>query len=306
MFKNRFKNEGNSLIEYLLPLVIFTVGGIALALGTGFNTNLAQMMADTSNGQIIGEHLELDPLASQVDKSTLPDGYFYSDPNPNGISTQMVCLSGNFCIETPVFTQEKISETAGGLGGEQTKAMALVLERLAQQLQDEGADSKLVELITNLANNGHGIGNELTNIESGSSTSTSTSGETLVSFGGFSMQMRQSTITNPDGTTLFTAEAYSPLGWLGVAKDDFSSSYTALLDYNTSTGVLNNMPEVKALIDFEATQIQSVSTYEYSTEGPSCGNLCERTTLVNNAPLVHQSSDNICKTGSNKTCLSKP
>ncbi len=147
----RTARTGNSLIEYVLPLAVFTFTGIVLVFAVGVPRKFQNLLSNTMNGSIEGDSIVVAPLGSGMVESAVETTAGRASDG-EGIPFRPVQGNGGGSAF------DSVAETAGGLGTQnRPEASSQRLNRLASQLERDGADPQLVSLITRLANRGHEI-----------------------------------------------------------------------------------------------------------------------------------------------------
>jgi hypothetical protein len=148
------KRLGQGSSEYALGIGLVLVIGIAglSALGLRLNEMFSGMIT------------EAPPAGTEV--ASLSEGGGAGGNGSSGslssgrvVGTEPVCLSPGSCIDIPfIGGQNDVIETSGGQGAEYIHQFASTLEALAKQLEQAGEDPALVQLISKLALQGHGLG----------------------------------------------------------------------------------------------------------------------------------------------------
>lgn len=145
---------GNALAEYALAAA-FMLGAVGFVLTQGdWGGKLAALQQDllaSSGLSVTGRTLTVPPLGTVV--------------RPNKLATlekQKICFASGSCINLPVIAAgATVTDTAGSLGGDLTNEFASVLQQLADELAAKNADPIVVQLVTELANSGHNVGNSI-------------------------------------------------------------------------------------------------------------------------------------------------
>ncbi len=146
MLITRKNSKGKTLVEYLLFFSIIAVVAVPslIALGNTLKTSYEVNSSKTKNKELLSI---LDPkpktaIASSSSTSTGSTGTSSATTTnspPLLAGQEQVCFGSGFCINVPIVSDGNIVETAGGLGGDQTKAFANVLLQLVSQLEADGA-----------------------------------------------------------------------------------------------------------------------------------------------------------------------
>ncbi len=139
--------RGNSLIEYVLPLVILS--GVFIAVVQILPDRFITYMQDTMKGDRSGDRIKVQAYGKVPD--SILDKYRF----PATTTVQMTLSNGEVITldNFPVNLSELV-ETNGGNGT--TTLLASQLQTLAQQLMDEGViDRRQAGFLLDLANQGH-------------------------------------------------------------------------------------------------------------------------------------------------------
>jgi hypothetical protein len=144
------------MVEYALPLALCVVVVLVLAWSSGLLNNLSGQVTGSVSGTRQSNRIAVNtfgniPLPAAA--ASLPD------PGPGQES--LCFLGGQTCLTIPIITPE----VAGGLGGDSVKKLAMTLEEMAQLMREQGVDPAIVDLVTRLANRGHGLGDEIKEIQ---------------------------------------------------------------------------------------------------------------------------------------------
>jgi hypothetical protein len=154
-------SKGNSIAEYALPLGFLVVTGAivgAIALKDAFPTFVTTSVngAGANGGTIMVQ--SFGSVAVPRNASQLP-------PLSNTDMEQLCFTGSGVCMSIPVIS-ETAPDTSGSLGGDLVTKMAYTLLQLPQALKDKGATKELIDMVTKLALEGHGLGEDLKAIES--------------------------------------------------------------------------------------------------------------------------------------------
>lgn len=224
----------------------------------------------------------------------------------NGNVLQNVCLNqGGFCVNIPLVTADgRMTSTSGALGGQLTHDFASVFDQIAAQLAQMGnADPKLVDLITKLANSGHGIADNQEGLLAACQPGMQCGSTYEVSAKKVERGKASATSSETPATSYLS----------GISSN--TQSFQSLFD--ELEGFLSDNPEalpesVQSLIDMEAQQILSIATAYPSpttddvavTTGSTKTKRKLLTTdntttweLVGDPVIVRQDSNTICQSG---------
>ncbi len=272
--------RGNTLTEYGFIGVLILVAsiGVIYALGGGLNTSLAALKADLTGNIKSAGNAQYGVLPQNLwdSASTLP---------PMQSGQQQVCFDTGMCVTIPVTSAGK-SSTSGGLGSQETQALSLVLQQIAQKLQESGADPDLVAKITKLANEGHDLSSYLrqTADEYKNTTGYLATGQydpqtDFMTGMGYSINMGNNKSLMTTGTAEFS-QAWQDVQVAFAQNPNDPAMQTA-----------------KAIIDAQAQQIMDISTsvpldipFEEIVANP---------TMPIAAEITRQDANTICQTGGN-------
>ncbi len=275
---------GNSLVEYILPIGVFFAVGIAAVFILDLPAQISEWLAMTGNASLNGSEMSIKPLGSRVSNPYATGSFGRNDSLGSGIDgpytypTRLECF-GNVCLNLPVIE----GETAGGLGGDDVHKMANVLEELAAQLKKEGADEQIIDLVTRLANLGHGMGDR---------------------------QKELLDLCNSDADGNRTKCDKNKAGQIGDGMKElkekdlaqFKQMFAILKTYlDNNPGILANLPAAEGVINFESSEIIKMIEAFNLDKKKSGGflGMGKKTNyyLDNPNEATHQSSDNICEQG---------
>lgn len=322
--KNRWV-FGNAMMEYALPLAILVgASGILLTVGN-FPAYLKTYLANDNLAKIDNHQMLIPALGSRLSSTGSHAGPANSSASPVS-GEQRICLQSGFCIDIPIIAGGgSVSETVGGLGGNLTSALANVFDQIVQQLKAQNADSALINLVTQLALDAHGIGNKLNTTQSQCGAN-STSCDVDLTVSGFAAGSITTTKA-PNGDTI--------QDWKSVlSTTTFQQDQQALNDYfsahpgqykdvasiiNLESGqILNIAAGLNVAHQADITQIDNaadtgkpmpagseLTSVTQSTSGhvtTTMHNINIDGTITNSsndAVLVHQDANTICNTGGN-------
>ncbi len=154
----RFRH-GNSIAEYVLPAAMFFVMvGIAVMV-VDLPRVLANLFSETTNGHLNGNLVQVQALGSIA----TPPGARNLPPVEPG--QEQVCITYQLCVNVPILDGRSSIETAGAMGGDETRQLSLVLNQIATRLRELGADDNLIDMVTRLANSGHQLSDSVQDLE---------------------------------------------------------------------------------------------------------------------------------------------
>jgi hypothetical protein len=144
-------------MEYVIPPALCLVLLVAIA----WNGNLFQGLADHTTAAIAGRQEDDRVAVFSFGQVLLPaSAKRLAVPE---VGQESICFVGSrTCINIPVITPE----VAGGLGGDSVKKMAVTIQEIARMMAEDNVEPGVVDLVTNLANRGHGLADELRAIQS--------------------------------------------------------------------------------------------------------------------------------------------
>lgn len=285
------KRSGASLLEYVLPLT-FVVAVVATTLSdNNIIKKLTDYLAGSSMGSVHQHTLNVPALGTVISHAQRVDDSVQTALTSQSASSaqQQICLSSGICLNIPVIASGDgtLSETVGGLGGNLTNALGNVLDQIVQQLKAQNADPTLVQLITNLALEGHGLGNHINSLEQQcpiNSTCTLFRSTLQGSAGnGYKASLEGS-------NNFFTAN---------IDTGNFQKAYQAVQDYFSAHP--HAYADVANVINQESSQILNISNGV--TVGGNVYSVVK--TSANNAQLVHQDSNTICASDGNQGICKK-
>ncbi len=274
--------SGQSLTEYCFigALILVASIGILLALGGNLNGALASLKGDLQS------HINGAANANgggQNQQPTIdPNGPGQVIPPPQAGQNQF-CTASGWCVNVPDTSNVNLAGTTGSLGGEISQQMADVIAQIALQLQqDPNTDPALLNLVTQLANQGHAVGNA--EVELATNCPLSTYCGTYV--GTYSQN------------TSFIQDA----------TNTFNTTHQQLQQYLATHP--NALPiEMQNTIHFEVSEINSISS-GFSNHWDERWQIYDGNVYDFNPPnggqLTHQSANTICSNGGNGTCYQMP
>lgn len=277
--------HGQSLVEYgfIGSLVLLASLGALLMMGGNLDALLQNLKQDLT--------FNINAAGSSAANSNAPNGVQIADgPGqiipPPGAGETRICSESGWCINVPDTEGIHLTGTSGALGGELTQSMANVIQQIAQQLaQDPNTDPALLDLVTQLANNGHTIGDE---------------------------EIRLAT-NCPAGSYCGSYEYIDVVAHntipIAEATATFNNTYQALQSYLAANPGALPM-EMQNVISFEVSEINSISG-SFSNHYDTNWNQIDGNIYLFNPPnggeLTHQSANNICGSGGNTSqCIQMP
>lgn len=277
-------SSGQSLTEYCFigALILVASIGILLAFGGGFNTALASLKGDLQshiNGAANANGGGQNPQP-QVD----PNGPGQVIPPPQAGQNQF-CTASGWCVNVPDTSNVNLAGTTGSLGGELSQQMADVIAQIALQLQqDPNTDPTLLNLVTQLANQGHTIGDEELRLANNCPVNSYCGSYEYIGV------VSQNTQPIQDATTQFNT--------LHQQLQDYLATHPNALP-----------PEMQNTINFEAAEIKNISS-GFSNQWDPNWNIYDGNIYNFNPPngglLTHQDANTICANGGNGTCYQMP
>ena len=278
--------HGVTLVEYGLIGALIMVFAIAAVtqLGEGLNGRMVNLKGDltrSANGQASGGGGSGGGGGSQ--QPTGPGGIGNVVPPP-GPGEEQACLSGGYCVNIPTIPGgTRLSSTTGALGGQLTHGMANAIRQIGDQLRaDPDTDPTLLNLITQLANNGHGIGDSIDNANTWCPPGVNC-GQLAADGSQVSSILRQN------------------LGNIDHSQSGFQSTHQELQAYLAAhPGALP--PAVVGVINAEAGQINTIAdAFSQDSITPSTCQAAGDTACsqwnVTDTLLVHQDANTICSSG---------
>jgi hypothetical protein len=290
------RRPGNSLLEYVLPALVFVMGAAFIILVMDVPSQLAEWFAESSNATISGNSMQMRPLAMPVVSAYATGSYGQNNSLGNGsrgpytYETVRECFGG-LCLNMPVAD----SETAGGLGGGDTHALANVLEELLAQLKrDKTVDPSIIQMVTDLANKGHQMGDEQKALLDSCVAAPPAAG-------------------TPKAQCNAAAAAALDAGIKDLKGNDlvqFKNMHQRVMDFiRANPNVLANYPSAEAIINFQSKEIiKTIENLNLDKKQKKSGGFLgigkkKKTDyfLNNTNELTHQSSDTICENGGNQS-----
>lgn len=283
------KQQGVTLVEYGLvgaSLVVVGIAGLALL---GKNANLAlenfekglhpkPAIALASSSETSGGGAASSSSSGSEGGETGGGGTpTSSTPSTSVGQTEKACFKNGLCINVPVVSSQTLDDTSGSMGSQLTSQFADTIMGIAEALKEQpNADSRLVELITTLANSGHSLGD--------------TEGLAV-------SECPPGTQCTGNQTTLRNSLS------LVISKDSIFSS-----DLQTLNGYVQNnpnaiSPELMKIIQLEAGQITEIAQAYRGQPNPSEDGSYIQWSFSKNVEITHQSANAICGTGGNSQCV---
>lgn len=256
---------GQSGSEYALAIglvAVVTITGLG-AIGLNLGGTFSGMITSQPPAQSPGPAPNPPPLAPALTEppASAPPSILATLPK-GAPGTEPACFD-SFCVNLPVIdvANEQV-DTAGGNGVEKIHQFADVLTTMAQQVAaKEGPDSPLAKLISQLANDGHSIGNNQL---------------AIVKNGGF-IQANQNSL----------------IGNYKRSQSTFQNSFETLNAYlSQHSDALS--PTSKAVVNTQASQIKSLAE---AVSLPVQGGNYYSKPIYGKAKLTHQSANTICSEG---------
>jgi hypothetical protein len=214
------------MVEYALPLAVCVVVVIALAWSSDLFSGMSTQMATSVSGERQG---------NQVNVASM--GRFLLPPSAQNLpeasaGQESICFMGSgTCINMAVITPE----VAGGLGGDSVRKLAATLAEMARMMKEEGVNPEIVDLVTRLANRGHGMGDQIKAIQA--------------------LCSGQTTCKAPAAD-----QARAQLADLKASKlDAFMADWATLENQlKTNPGALSRFPEAMGIIRGQVSDIQQL------------------------------------------------
>lgn len=300
--------RGQSLVEYSVVIGLVTIASLGTLVMLG--NNLTNTLSGIQEGFISG--LPTTTTGTQAltgfpstprPPSTGGNGAGLGGviPAPNQGQTQL-CFDGSsgLCVNVPRISRDgaTVNETAGGLGGDLIKSYANVFDQILAQLDRPGQatplDPQLKDLITQLSNSGHTLGDQL-NATAAICQAQEASGTCSVD----GSKMMQDTVLSK----LFLDQAGEVQP--NTVLNQFNGAYTLLRNYlNDPEKAKNLPPEAKALIDFQVEEINTIHGGVYSPDrmihasvnmvNPKTTNVAE---LRQQSDATHEGANEVCSNG---------
>jgi len=269
-------SPGHGVAEYGILSVLLLVGSIGMLslMGTdidglfkSFHISPAQLRTSAGAPQTLaatGNNNAALTAAANSAAGFNPSGL------PRGVGQEQVCFRNNLCTSMLSIAGGS-TDTSGGNGTQLVLGSVDSINQLIQKLkQDPNSDSSLIGLLTQLANNGHDIGNTIS--------------------------VPVNTDPSNDNRGSVGAQIVSQIETLNTSK-------FALVDYvNAHPKSLD--PVVKEFVTAQADNIQAIGrsrTDLAGCTGGECGPVGEVYFKDGgSADLVHQDANSICKSGGNQ------
>jgi hypothetical protein len=274
--------SGQSLLEYSMIAALVTCVCLAglMSLGSALSSQGGLLLPGSNHS-----------INASTDSMTGSG----SEPTSSTSNTNTVCFSAGQCIQMPnINPTDMRAYTAGALGSEVTQMMASVLDQLKEQLQLRNADPNLINLISQLANQGHAIGDKEQS-----------------TWDSIKSCMNLETLTCNSKPELYDQTEANEAQITGM------SNQMSVLQQQLATYLVHNpnaltaFPEAQSIIDKQASQIiQLASNIE-----PGIGGNADKSqfyfvpnTLTSGlenqdaSTLTHLSANEICKQGG-KNCM---
>lgn len=274
-------STGVTLTEYALvgaSVALVSIAGL-LTLGSNTNSLLDGFAAS------LAYHAPSAPAVSMPGSGSISSPQPPSTAPPDGAiavggpvlppdTQQQVCFKSGWCTEVPEVKSRTLDDTTGGMGSQLTHEFSDVIRRIAQQAEAmPNPDSRLVELITTLANSGHTLGDQ--------------EGQAVTScMPGTQCTGNQSTLR--DSLSLVISK-----------QSMFTSDLQTLQNYvNENPGTLP--PEMSDLINFEAQEITNIAGGYHGQPSPSEDGAYLQWSFSQKVQVTHQDSNTICNTGGSR------
>ncbi len=263
------KSSGNSLIEYALPLAIFMMTGILIAVVGNLPERLANYVSETLNGSVEGQNVRVEALGT-IPQATMSH---YRDSMSQGGgagASGFTALSDGVNIET-----------AGSNGTEQ--ALALIDETISKLLQAGELTPEEENLLAQLSNKGHEIAALQRLIESEAASFRAENG---VGFG-------QNPVT-------FNGQTQDLQTW----ADDMSygsthQAFLSLYQKVRQSDAMARNPDARAVVEQAATQIETIKRdFEHMVDQAALHDA--EVIKISNQEASRQTdreSETVCKTG---------
>lgn len=291
---NRFQHNlpGVSLTEYSLVfglVAIVGIGGLTV-LGETIRDDFANMITRKPPAPIATPTIAPTPTVP-VSATPTPSPAVIPSPPSVVVSTagiggvvpspangqQKVCFGSGLCANVTVVNDQTHPDVSGGNGGQLTHQFANTLSQIAQQVAKEGSDPGLADLISQLANQGHGIGG-LQDSMSGQCKPNSAAGKCTIQMAYTGDQ------TDPNSSQLNTL------------KSDFQTKLSAVM--NQLQGFQQPLKDdIAIIIQSQSNQIMTLANGYQATVNIAPKGGSKMVTNSNNAQLIHQSANTICDQG---------
>jgi len=258
-FPIRKRKSGNAITEYCLPgvtMLCICMAGLSMVSASfkgimhGFNGEMNQQISDTKAQQIIHEQerqrfvmlQNLSPKQQFLGNKAYSMVRSKTDPN--------ALCSGDWCIDAPGMGGATVN-TAGTNGQQATMSStaANIFAQVAAKIQAEKGDPALVNLLTQLANQGHAIAGGESNLEGDPDYATMYNGATAIqngrtNFTNLSNQLNNVIMQLPEESRGIVADASTVIKTIaGSYSFDISgsaSSGNVHYSYSSSSAQLAN------------------------------------------------------------------
>jgi hypothetical protein len=291
---------GSSLIEYALPAVFISLAALVFLSSGGWFENIKNFIAGTENGTLSSQngHTTLE-IHAQGQVSQVPDTVInqatIENPSPavlDASSPKLICFAApsnqnlsnthKNCIR--IDSPPTGNELIGSLGGGTLDASSNTLQTLTLKLQELGAPPEVFDKVSQLANQGHMMGEKLKQVEE---------------------RCNANVLCNK-------ADADEAKELLSeVSKQDlkgFQKIYERLTTFlQANPTALEKFPEAKLIIDRKVQEIQQVivniqvaDNYNISFNNGKGKNVKEyKDSRLSNLvlPVIHQDANQICQQG---------
>lgn len=264
--------NGNSSMEYVLPIALVVVLGGVFAFTVDFQGLFRGTIERTNHGVIEDQTLKVKPTGS-VDTGLLNAAgrrELYRTRGETFTDGNEVCLQGNICFVVPEIPEGTVGEVDGGLGGDLTAKLASMLKTLADQLEAAGGEGALVNHIRDLANQGY----------------------TLAEFQkGFQRECRGTCDLDSDAIAQDKTD-------YAAAKRKFDTLKKDVKDlFKSHPASLALAPEAEAIIHYSADQISTIASGVEIKAKFADGESANDEMFANSAQLTRFNSNTICTVG---------
>lgn len=301
---NHSRVKGLSLTEYGLVVGLVAVAGVAslTTLGSIVQRDLGGMITQRPPAQATPTGPAIINANAGGSTPIAPSAVARINVSPGGIGgviaspaqgQEKLCFGSGLCANIPVITEQTRPDVSGGNGGQLTHQFANTLRQIAQQIEAEGTDPDLANLISQLANQGHGIGNLQDSVSNQCGIGLSGARITTDPPGKCTRQME------------YTGDQSDPSkGSIAALKTDFQTKLGSVLNQ------LQNYPgplkeDVAFIIESQSKQILTLADGFNSTVTINPKGKVKMITTTNNAVLIHQSANTICDQGG-RNCQQQP
>ncbi|MBK8190882.1 MAG: hypothetical protein IPK79_10585 [Vampirovibrionales bacterium] len=145
--------SAQALSEYSLALALVTLAGVA---GLAFFAPTLFSGLGFMGKSVVGKG---GVVTTSVGGTAISTPTAFGPKPPPGMTTEKICFKNGSCLQLPVISQgARVTDTAGGLGGDLTQYFSEILAKMAEQMKAEGVDPATIALITDLAKSGHDLG----------------------------------------------------------------------------------------------------------------------------------------------------